>query len=146
MIDADRRERLKAQIAEIEARKPLNRAEVVAVLCDQAGGIECACGCGELLDPLSEGVTDEHVRALGLLGTNELENRRFYRRPCAKRKTDVEDIPRIAHAKRQSKLIEPPEPSAHPIPQRDNPWPPKGSRKLGKRPFKSSRPRQEERP
>jgi hypothetical protein len=104
------------------------------VLIAQAGRpILCACGCDEPLDPLGEGVTDEHVRALGLLGGNELENRRWYRRPCAKRKTDTDDIPRIAKAKRQAKCVEPSEPSDHPIPQRVNPWPPKGARKLQSR-------------
>lgn len=108
---------LRARVAELEARKTLNRPQVIAVLCAQAGGIQCGCGCGEMLDPLGEGVIDEHVRALGLVGSNDLDNRRFYRRPCAKRKTDTQDIPRIAKAKRQSRCVGPREPPAHPIPQ-----------------------------
>ena len=127
-----------AKIAEIEARKPLNRAEALAVMIRQAGGVVlCGCGCGEPLDPLGEGVVDEHLRALGLLGGNELENRAWFRKPCAKRKTDGDDLPRIAKAKRQSRAVGPRERSTRPIPQRENPWPPEGSRKLQGRKFQS---------
>ncbi len=127
-------EALRAKIGEIEARKPLSRAEGLFVLIRQAGRpVLCACGCDEPLDPMGEGVIDEHDRALGLFGANDLENRVWYRRPCAKRKTDKQDIPRIAKAKRQSKCISPSEPSDHPIPARANPWPPKGSQKLRSR-------------
>lgn len=138
MMDADKRRALaeaKAKVAEIEARKVLTRAEALAVLCRQAGGIACGCGCGEPLDPLNEGVVDEHLRALGLLGGNELDNRAWFRKPCARRKTDAEDTPRMAKAKRQAKCVGPREPPAHPIPQHVQPWPPKGSRKLPSRPF-----------
>ena len=123
---------LRAKVAEIEERRPLNRPQVIAVLCDQAGGIRCGCGCGEMLDPLGEGVIDEHVRALGLVGTNDLDNRRFYRRPCATDKTRG-DVGRIAKAKRQSRAVGPREPPEHPIPQRANPWPPAGSRPFPKK-------------
>lgn len=51
---------------------------------------------------MTEGVIDEHVRALGLLGSNDLLNRSLYRKPCAKLKTDESDLPRIAKAKRQA--------------------------------------------
>lgn len=44
---------------------------------------------------------DEHLRALGLGGTNDLENRAPVHVACAEAKTRGEDIPRIAKAKRQ---------------------------------------------
>jgi hypothetical protein len=50
---------------------------------------------------MTEGVIDEHLRALALLGTNALENRALYRKPCARKKTDEQDTPRIAKAKAQ---------------------------------------------
>lgn len=76
-------EALRAKIGQIEARKPLNRAEALFVMIRQTpdGRVLCGCGCGEPLDPLGEGVIDEHVRALSLLGGNELDNRSWYRRP-----------------------------------------------------------------
>lgn len=43
---------------------------------------------------------DEHLRALGLGGSNDLDNRAPVHVACAKAKTDKEDIPRIAKAKR----------------------------------------------
>lgn len=131
--------KLRAVIAEIEARKPLSRAEGLFVLIRQAGRpVLCGCGCDEPLDPLGEGVQDEHERALGLVGGNELENRSWWRRPCSKAK-DKLDVGRIAKAKRQSKCVAPSEPSDHPIPQRVNPWPPRGTRKLSGRGFEKRR-------
>lgn len=44
---------------------------------------------------------DEHLRALGLGGTNDLDNRAPVHVACAAAKTAKEDIPRIAKAKRQ---------------------------------------------
>ena len=44
---------------------------------------------------------DEHLRALGLGGSNDMENRAPVHVACAKAKTNGEDIPRIAKAKRQ---------------------------------------------
>lgn len=85
--------------AQIEKRRPLTRAEFGQLMVDQDG--RCACGCGEKLQPLTEGVIDDHLRALGLLGTNALENRALYRKPCARKKTDEQDTPRIAKAKAQ---------------------------------------------
>lgn len=43
---------------------------------------------------------DEHMRALGLGGSNDLDNRAPVHVACAKVKTEKEDIPRIAKAKR----------------------------------------------
>lgn len=43
---------------------------------------------------------DEHLRALGLGGTNDDDNRAPVHVACAKAKTDQEDLPRIAKAKR----------------------------------------------
>lgn len=86
--------------AQIEKRRPLTRAEFGQLMIDQDG--RCACGCGEKLQPMTEGVIDEHLRALALLGTNALENRALYRKPCARKKTDEEDTPRIAKAKAQA--------------------------------------------
>lgn len=85
---------------QIEKRRPLTRAEFGQLMIDQEG--RCACGCGEKLKPLEEGVIDEHLRALALLGTNALENRALYRKPCAQKKTDEQDTPRIAKAKAQA--------------------------------------------
>lgn len=86
--------------AQIEKRRPLTRAEFGQLMIDQEG--RCACGCGEKLQPMTEGVIDEHLRALALLGTNALENRALYRKPCARKKTDEQDTPRIAKAKAQA--------------------------------------------
>lgn len=86
--------------AQIEKRRPLTRAEFGQLMIDQQG--RCACGCGEKLQPMTEGVIDEHLRALALLGTNALENRALYRKPCARKKTDEQDSPRIAKAKAQA--------------------------------------------
>lgn len=45
---------------------------------------------------------DEHLRALGLGGSNEWDNRAPVHVACAKAK-DAEDLPRIAKAKRQKR-------------------------------------------
>lgn len=85
----------------IEKRKPLSRPQVIQLVLDQEG--RCGCGCGVKLDPMGEGVIDEHVRPLGQLGDNELSNRALYRKPCAKAKTAGArgDNARTAKAKRQ---------------------------------------------
>ena len=44
---------------------------------------------------------DEHLRALGLGGSNDATNRAPVHVACAKAKTDNEDLPRIGKAKRQ---------------------------------------------
>lgn len=89
-------------------RRPLNRTEVILVLQRQtAAPILCGCGCGEPLDPVTERVVDEHVipRELSEVGRqgerDDLDNRRFYRWPCALEKTRT-DLTRIAKAKAQA--------------------------------------------
>lgn len=72
----------------VEKRKPLNRAQVIALMIKQATGpVLCGCGCGEPLEPFVEGVIDEHWAPLAQTGTNDLRNRALLRKPCAKRKT-----------------------------------------------------------
>lgn len=83
---------------EIETRRPLTRREVIELAVRQGG--RCACPCGEKLDALREGVTDEHRIALALGGSNDLENRELWRTPCAKAKTATLDQPAIAKCKR----------------------------------------------
>lgn len=83
---------------QIHKRKPLTRAEFGQLMIDQEGS--CACGCAEKLQPLGEGVIDEHRVALALGGTNDLENRELWRKPCAASKTTRKDAPAIAKAKR----------------------------------------------
>ncbi|MBB4797968.1 5-methylcytosine-specific restriction endonuclease McrA [Brevundimonas bullata] len=82
----------------IEKRKPLSRRESLHLMLEQKG--ICACGCGEKLQPMTEGVIDEHRVALALGGTNDLSNRHLFRKPCARKKTDQKDTPAIAKVKR----------------------------------------------
>lgn len=81
-----------------EKRKALTRRQVIE-LCLRQEGL-CGCGCGIKLDPMGEGVIDEHLNPLGLTGTNDLENRFLFRKPCATEKTKP-DKARIAKAKAQ---------------------------------------------
>ena len=81
-----------------EARKPLTRRQSLQLMLDQNG--RCGCGCGVKLDPMGEGVIDEHLTALELKGPNDLSNRSLYRKPCAKAKTSGKDAPAIAKVKR----------------------------------------------
>ena len=83
----------------IEKRKPLTRAQFGQLMIDQGG--RCACGCGQKLQPMTEGVIDEHRVPLALNGTNDLANRHLFRKPCAKAKT-VGDLGRVAKAKAQA--------------------------------------------
>jgi 5-methylcytosine-specific restriction endonuclease McrA len=83
----------------IEKRKPLTRAEFGQLMIDQEG--KCDCGCGEKLQPMGEGVVDEHRVPLALGGSNDLSNRHLFRRPCALAKTNDGDLKRVAKAKRQ---------------------------------------------
>ncbi|QTC88069.1 hypothetical protein [Brevundimonas pondensis] len=82
----------------IEKRKPLTRAEFGQLMIDQEG--RCDCGCGLKLQPMGEGVIDEHRVPLALGGTNDLSNRHLFRKPCAKAKTSDRDTPAIAKVKR----------------------------------------------
>lgn len=83
-----------------EERKPLT-AKQRAELALRQNGL-CGCGCGEKLNHAVEGTIDEHLNPLGLTGTNNLDNRALWRKPCARVKTDEVDMPRIAKAKRQA--------------------------------------------
>ena len=118
------------------ARKVLTRAEFGQIMIDQMG--RCGCGCGEKLQPMTEGVIDEHLIALGAGGTNDLANRALYRKPCATAKT-VGDKGIIGKVKR----IEARETGSRrvrkSIPQAANAWPAKGSVKFPKRPFPKAR-------
>lgn len=88
-------------------RTRLTRTQTVLILQRQATGpILCGCGCGVELDPVNERIVDEHViprkqAAAGHEGERDvLENRRFYRWPCAMEKTRA-DLAVIAKAKAQ---------------------------------------------
>jgi hypothetical protein len=100
----------------VEKRKPLTRAEVLTLCIAQQG--RCGCGCGVHLDPIGEGVIDEHVIALELTGPNALTNRKLYRKPCAKAKTAKHDAPAIAKAKRIAARIDGTRRARKPIPNR----------------------------
>ena len=80
-----------------EERKPLTKKQR-AELALRQGGL-CGCGCGGKLDD-REGIIDEHVQALALLGSNDLANRSLWRKPCSDAKTYGRDLPAIAKAKR----------------------------------------------
>ena len=84
---------------EIEPRKPLTKKQRAEIALRQDG--MCGCGCGVKLNHAREGTIDEHVIPLALGGTNDLENRQLWRKPCAAEKTKA-DFGRIAKAKRQS--------------------------------------------
>jgi hypothetical protein len=129
--------------ADIEKRKPLTRMQVIQLMLDQDG--KCGCGCGVKLNPRTEGVIDEHRVPLAQGGSNDLENRHLYRKPCAVKKTEGKDgdNSRTAKAKRQGgetgQYARREARGGGSIPQRVDPWPPKGSRKLQSPGFDSSR-------
>lgn len=112
----------------IEKRKPLTRAEFGQLMIDQEG--RCDCGCGLKLQPMGEGVIDEHRVPLALGGTNDLSNRHLFRKPCAKAKTSDRDTPAIAKVKRIEARLNGTRRPRKPIANRVNAWPPKGSVKL----------------
>lgn len=124
-------------------RKALTRVQLIQLMLDQEG--KCGCGCGVKLDPMNEGVIDEHVipRELSEPGhqgeRDDLSNRRLFRKPCAKAKTTGTDIPQINKAKRQGRergqQARLAKRGKGTIPARINPWPAKGSVKLQSRGF-----------
>lgn len=121
----------------IEPRRPLTRREVIELAVRQSG--RCACPCGEKLDALREGCTDEHRIPLALGGTNDLTNRELWRTPCAKAKTAKKDQPAIGKVKRIEARENGTRRPRKPIPQRpDGGWP-TVSRKLQSRGFSPSR-------
>lgn len=81
-----------------EPRRVLTRRETIELAVRQNG--RCGCGCGEKLDALREGVTDEHVIALDHGGTNDLSNRSLWRTPCSRKKTAEQDAPATAKGRR----------------------------------------------
>ncbi|MNS32335.1 hypothetical protein D3C72_644140 [compost metagenome] len=120
---------------EIEKRKPLTRAEFGQLMIDQEG--KCACGCGLKLQPMGEGVIDEHRVPLALGGTNHLSNRHLFRKPCAKAKTSDRDAPAIAKVKRIEARLNGTRRPRKPIPGR--PFQ-KGKTNWPKRPLSAGRP------
>lgn len=82
-----------------EARKPLTPKQRAELALAQ-GGL-CGCGCGGKLNHATEGTIDEHLRALGLQGTNAMENRSLWRKPCSDAKTYGADLPTMAKADAQ---------------------------------------------
>lgn len=89
----------------VETRKPLTKKQRAELALGQGG--TCGCGCGIKLDHAREGTIDEHVRALGLQGSNDLENRQIWRKPCSDLKTYKSDIPAIRKAQRIEKKSDP---------------------------------------
>lgn len=77
-------------------RKPLTPAQRLNLFEDHGG--KCVL-CG-LKIRAGERWIDEHIRALGLGGTNDPENRGPAHEKCAEVKTHDEDMPRIVKAKR----------------------------------------------
>lgn len=86
-----------------EPRNRLTPIQCVALL-DAQGGL-CPL-CEEPIIP-GERTRDEHLRALGLAGTNDLGNRAIVHRACADAKTHGPDgdIARIARAKRKRAAV-----------------------------------------
>lgn len=87
----------------LHPRARLTALQCVALL-DAQGG-DCPL-CGEAIIP-GGAVTDEHLRALGLAGTNALDNRAVVHRRCAEAKTygPAGDLARIAKAKAQRAAV-----------------------------------------
>lgn len=83
----------------VVARKPLTKKQRAELLLAQNG--YCGCGCGVKVDHPREGSIDEHLDPLGLTGTNDLENRSIWRKPCSAAKT-AKDLGDIAEAKRRA--------------------------------------------
>ena len=81
-------------------RRPLTPKQRAQLALDQKG--ICGCGCGVKLDHAREGAIDEHLDPLGLTGTNDMENRSIWRKPCSDAKTQGHDMPRITKARAQA--------------------------------------------
>lgn len=118
----------------VEERKPLTKLQRARLMESQKG--ICGCGCGGKLDDAREGIIDEHVQALGLLGSNDMSNRQLWRKPCSAAKTYERDIPAISKAKRIVAREEGTRRPRKAIPKHVQPWAPKGTRKI---PTKKSR-------
>lgn len=104
-----------------EKRKPLTRRQFAELVLRQEG--RCGCGCGKKLR--ADRIIDEHLQALDHLGSNDLSNRSLWDRDCSKAK-NKSDAKATAKGRRLRGEV-----GARPkrkIPQRANPWPPKGQR------------------
>ena len=78
------------------SRKQTTDKRKIEVLCRQA---TCPL-CGEILGR-AEDVQFDHIIPLALGGSNEYFNLQAVHAKCHKIKTETEDVPRIAKAKRQ---------------------------------------------
>jgi hypothetical protein len=78
-------------------RKPLTPTQRLALF-EREKGLCCVCG-GKIVGAF----IDEHLRALGLGGSNDPDNRGVAHPKCADAKTHDEDMPRINKAKAQKK-------------------------------------------
>lgn len=78
-------------------RKPLTPTQRLKLFEEHKG--VCVL-CGRKIGA-GEPWIDEHLRALGLGGSNDWENRGPAHKACAEAKTRKEDMPRIVKAKRQ---------------------------------------------
>lgn len=95
---------VKREPVDIERRKPLTKKQRAELAVRQEG--LCGCGCGKKLNHLTEGTIDEHVLPLWCGGTNDLDNRQLWRKPCAAKKTAQEAKER-GHIKRIIKKSDP---------------------------------------
>lgn len=112
---------MKREPVKIDKRKPLTRREVIQLMLNQDG--RCGCGCGVKLQPMTEGVIDEHIIPLGIReNANELANRALYRKPCAAKKTSG-DQSAIAKCKRIEARANGTRRERKPIPSRAGGWP-----------------------
>jgi len=91
-------------------RKPLTKRQRTQMH-ERDKGI--CCICGTWVDPRKPWV-DEHKRALGLGGSNDMENRSVAHIQCAAIKTLEKDMPAIVKAKRQKDTQMSRDPNAKP--------------------------------
>ena len=80
-------------------RKPLTPRQRLKLYEDHKG----LCKICGLKIHSGEKWVDEHLRALGLAGQNDLDNRAPVHVRCAEIKTQTEDMPRIVKAKAQKR-------------------------------------------
>lgn len=96
-------------------------------------GVSLKCGiCGEALEP-DQDIQFDHVHADVFDGPHEYQNLRPVHAECHKKKTarDIKDNAKIKRILGETKTRR-----KRPIPQRANPWPPKGSRKMQSKPMR----------
>lgn len=97
------------------------------LIIDRQDGLCATCDL-----PLGSDTEFDHLEPRWFKGDDSIENARATHAACHSTKTRFMDIPRIAKTKRQSKLslAVAKVVSRFKIPQRVNPWPPKGARKI----------------